>query len=130
MAATTREISQFRRLLHTLTLVTASIGEMAFSECNQLHSITIPEPVKSIGNSAFQNCTGLEYIQIPSTVTVIGSFSSPAFYGCSALKSIEVNASNQNFSSENGILFNKDKSILILVTIRPAFQAHILSLPQ
>lgn len=90
-----------------------SIGEMAFSECNQLHSITIPEPVKSIGNSAFQNCTGLEYIQIPSTVTVIGSFSSPAFYGCSALKSIEVNASNQNFSSENGILFNKDKSILI-----------------
>lgn len=34
-----------------------SIGEEAFSHCNDLISITIPDSVTSIGNCAFFDCT-------------------------------------------------------------------------
>ena len=54
--------------------VCTSIGERAFSICNSLTSITIPDSVISIGTSAFENCTSLTSITIGEGVTSIGSF--------------------------------------------------------
>lgn len=48
-----------------------AIGDNAFSNCNNLTSVTIPETVKSIGHVAFYN-TGLTSIIIPKTVKNIG----------------------------------------------------------
>ncbi|MBO7580246.1 MAG: leucine-rich repeat protein [Bacteroidaceae bacterium] len=39
-----------------------SIGKSAFSSCNGLTSITIPNSVTSIGNSAFSHCSGLTFV--------------------------------------------------------------------
>ena len=39
---------------------------------------------------------------------------SDVFYRCSSLTSIEVDENNSNYSSTNGILFNKEKTRLIL----------------
>ena len=68
-------------------------------------------PVTSIGDSAFHGCKSLTSVTIPSSVTSIGG---GAFDGCTGLKSIEVSAENQNYSSADGILYNKDQSQLIL----------------
>ena len=87
-----------------------SIGNGAFARCTGLTSITIPNNVTSIGDSVFSGCTGLTSITIPNNVTSIGN---RAFDGCVGLTSIEVAANNANYSSENGVLFNKDKTILI-----------------
>ena len=65
------------------------IGESAFSGCNSLSSVVIPNSVTSIGKSAFQGCTGLASVTIPSSVTSIGSY---AFFGCSSLKKLESKA--------------------------------------
>ena len=54
-----------------------SIGS-AFSNCEYLTSITIPNSVTSIGNCAFYGCSSLTSITIPNSVTSIGS---SAFYG-------------------------------------------------
>ena len=87
-----------------------SIGESAFYQCGRLTSITIPSRVTSIGERAFDSCYSLVSVTIPSRVTSIGE---RAFYGCSSLTLIEVDSLNTAYSSEDGVLFNKDKTILI-----------------
>lgn len=48
------------------------INSSAFSHCELLESVTIPESVTEIGNSAFYGCRSLESVTIPSTITSIG----------------------------------------------------------
>jgi len=85
-----------------------TIGESAFFSCN-LTSLIIPESVTTIGGGAFWNCR-LTSIVIPEKVTTIGYY---AFYGCTNLISINVSNSNPNYSSEDGILYDKNKTTLI-----------------
>ena len=59
----------------------SSIGKGAFSGCDSLTSIVIPNSVTSIGESAFSGCSSLTSIVIPSGVTSIGKY---AFSGCGA----------------------------------------------
>ena len=87
-----------------------SIGSYAFSGCSSLTSINIPEGVTNIVVYAFKDCSSLTSINIPSSVTSIGG---SAFEGCSSLTSINVNESNKKYSSESGILFNKNKTEII-----------------
>ena len=87
-----------------------SIGDWAFGCCTSLVSITIPDSVTSIGDSAFSGCTSLENITIPDSVTSIGY---SAFYNCKSLTSIDVGADNANYTSVDGVLFNKDETELI-----------------
>ncbi len=64
-----------------------AVNEYAFSYCNSLKSIVIPEGVTSIRSSAFEGCSGLESVTIGSGVTSIGY---GAFVGCSGLTSISI----------------------------------------
>lgn len=59
-----------------------SIGESAFWGCTGLVSITIPNSVTSIANEAFAYCENLNHITLPSCLTDIGwwAFSDTAFY--------------------------------------------------
>ena len=88
-----------------------SIGDSAFSGCTSLTNITIPNSVTSISRHAFWNCTSLKSVTIPNSVTSIGS---SVFYNCTSLTSIKVSGNNKNYSSLDGVLFNKDKSELIV----------------
>jgi hypothetical protein len=87
-----------------------TIGEWAFSFCRGLTSVTIPNSVTAIGDGAFSYCEGLTSVTIPNSVTTIGN---NAFYYCSGLTAIYVDAANTQYSSENGVLFNKDKTTLV-----------------
>lgn len=87
-----------------------SIGRDAFSACDKLVNVNIPNGLTDIGIRAFESCISLKNIIIPSSVTNIGN---SAFNGCYSLKSIEVAEDNSNYSSEDGVLFNKNKSNLI-----------------
>jgi len=87
------------------------IGNLAFCDCGNLSSIIIPNSVTSIGSMmTFGGCESLPSIAIPSSVT---SLFGSAFGGCKSLTSIDVDSNNNNYASEDGILFNKNKSILI-----------------
>ncbi len=72
-------------------------------------------PVVAIGEKAFYNKKNVTSISIPKTVTSIGD---QAFRGCSALVSISVAEENERYSTdEMGVLFNKDKTTLILCPV-------------
>jgi hypothetical protein len=87
-----------------------TIGDVAFGSCSGLTAITIPNSVTTIGDVAFDSCSGLTAITIPNSVTTIGD---NAFNNYSGLTSINVESGNNNYSSENGVLFNKNKDTLI-----------------
>ena len=75
-----------------------------------LSDVTIPDGVTSIGNLTFADCNALTRIELPNSVTSIGN---NAFSGCSRLTSIIVAEGNPNYSSQDGILYNKDKTEFI-----------------
>ena len=87
-----------------------SIGKSAFDGCTDLASITIPNSVTSIGDYAFNWCKSLTSITIPDSVTSIGL---DVFSACTNLASINVSEKNENYSSIDGIFFNKNITELI-----------------
>ena len=86
-----------------------SIGVCAFDGCSSLTSVTIPNSVTRIEDYAFSDCSKLTSITIPNSVTRIGY----SFYGCKSLTSINVDSNNPNYSSVDGVLFNKEKTTLV-----------------
>ena len=103
------------RSCSSLTAVTipasvTNIGIWAFSWCSQLTAVTIPEGVATIGNYAFGYCSSLTAVNIPASAINIGDW---VFDACTALTQINVASGNTAYCSENGILFNKDKTTLI-----------------
>ncbi len=88
-----------------------SISDDVFGHCTSLTSVTIPNSITFIGKTVFYCCTSLANIVIPKSVTSMGY---AVFYSCTSLESIIVDKDNQYYSSdEDGVLFNKDKTILI-----------------
>ena len=108
------------------------IGDYAFSGKSNITSIQIPEGVSTIGTGAFGYCTGMTSVTIPNSVTYIAS---AAFRGCSAVTSLSIPAGvnyidlfafdfmysltgftvdpgNLNYSSLDGVLFNKNRTVL------------------
>ena len=77
-------------------LPVTSIGEMAFSRCYGLTSVTIGNSVTSIGNYAFYYCYRLTSITIPDSVTSIGGM---AFYDCSGLTSIKYRGTEEQWNA-------------------------------
>ena len=63
------------------------IGYLAFDNCSQLTSVTIPDSVTSIAEDAFHGCSGLKHVKIGNGVTNI-YYSS--FLDCNRLKSVTV----------------------------------------
>ncbi|MBR3681552.1 MAG: leucine-rich repeat protein [Clostridia bacterium] len=89
----------------------SAIGECAFEGCTAIKSIIIPSGVASIGERAFNNATSLESITIPKALTVLDI---AVLDGCTSLKSVLVEQGNQGFSSDGGVLYNLNKTELML----------------
>jgi uncharacterized repeat protein (TIGR02543 family) len=126
----------------TIPASVTSIGNNAFANTPALSAITIPENVTSIGDFAFSGSglttitfesgsklasigqqafmgnTRLTSITIPASVTTIGAgaLSNNGFFalpGTLSLTAIDVDPANPNYSSIDGVLFNKTATTLI-----------------
>ena len=87
------------------------INRSTFAYCGSLMSVVIPDSVTEIGTWAFRCCSALTSIVIPKSVTKIEQEFWGVFFRCTA--AITVHPDNPAYSSENGVLFNKDKTKLL-----------------
>lgn len=109
------------------------IGDSAFGACPELVDIRIPDSVNYIGDMAFSFCP-VKIFNIPDSVTFIGSnvffnsgletinihkskanFTADTFACSACLERIIVDPENTDFSSIDGVLFNKAGTTLICV---------------
>ncbi|HOX01930.1 MAG TPA: leucine-rich repeat protein [Verrucomicrobiota bacterium] len=95
---------------YTIPSSVVSIKDWAFRDCNMLTSITIPNGVLSIGRYAFALCDRLASVVIPQSVTSIGD---GAFSECANLTAITVDPLNSAYSSLDGVLFDRNRSLLM-----------------
>ena len=112
-------------------LSVTTIGDYAFNSCTALKSVEMPS-VTTIGDGAFATCWSLPSVEMPSATTIgdnafafcyeMDSVFIPAsctsigfnpFTSCKELKEIVVDENNPNYSSADGVLYDKDKTILI-----------------
>lgn len=109
-----------------------TIEKSTFSSCEYLEEVVFPDGLESIGNSAFYNCKSLKTVSLPDSLKSIGyqafSFSGlrgsiripaslseiqyDAFFS-TELSVYEVSKDNKYYSTENGILFDKEKKTVI-----------------
>ena len=106
-----------------------SLDEGVFRGCDYLKNITISNSVTSIGAETFVGCSSLETVNIPESVTYINigeGFQTSPFSNCTSLKEINVDESNPNYSSIDGVLFNKDRTALISYPIGKKADSYVV----
>ena len=100
--------------------------------CDNIEAVILPNTLTKLDGGAFKY-SGLKHIDIPDSVTYLGceamtacerletvnigkgvSFIHEWAIGNSSLKEVNVDPENQHFTSENGVLFNKNKTELLL----------------
>ncbi len=91
----------------TIPSSVTSIGSGAFNSSGITGILTIPSSVTSIGGSAFSGCFGLTGVFIPYSVTLIeeNAFSNGAL--------ITVDSNNPNYTSIDGVLYDKSISSIL-----------------
>ena len=65
----------------------SAIAPKAFTQCDGIESITIPEGVTKIGEDAFYDCSALKSIELPESLITIDS---SAFANCSSLQNVKL----------------------------------------
>lgn len=89
------------------TYTVTSISDYAFRGCKEVTSISIPNTVVSFGAYAMAGCSYKE-ISIPYRVMDIGIGS----LSTETLENIIVSEDNNYFTAEDGVLYNKEKTIM------------------
>ncbi len=87
-----------------------SIAENAFKGCESLKNVDLPDSLKTLGRYAFSGCTSIENATFGAGLSQIGT--SPFAY-CGSLKAIKVDGRNRSYTDVDGVVYNKEKNILV-----------------
>lgn len=77
-----------------------------------IKSVAIEDGVTAVPDRVFSFCTNLTDVYLGADVAEVSAYS---FELSNRIERFEVSPENQQFSSENGVLYNKDKTTLIRV---------------
>ena len=94
----------------------------AFSSNDNLRWISLNEGLERIEDSAFETCVLLSSVHIPSTVNYIGS---GAFAYDEGITALTVEDGNTSFSSDGRVLYNADKTRVILYPSGYTAQSYV-----
>lgn len=86
------------------------IADSAFTECEGLTAVIIPNTVTDIEENAFSACPDLVSVNIGSGVSRIGSY---AFSACPKLSVFVIDSGNTAFTCDNGFLIENETSTLL-----------------
>ena len=122
-----KTFNAYKKVLKSITLPNTLeyIGASVFSDCTALTEIKLPNTsLTGIGNSAFGGCTGIKHFHIPATVKFTHYNNSEydkrnrisnSFSACLGIETITVDWMSTYYRTEDGILYNLDKSEILFV---------------
>lgn len=87
-----------------------TINAGAFFNCASLTTLDLSDQLTTIDYQAFYGCSGLTEFEIPATLATLGE---DVFQGCTALEMIDVADGNTVYSDVDGVLYNRDQTVLI-----------------
>lgn len=90
-----------------------TLGTECFKQC-AFTEFVIPEGVIAMGTNAFASCSKLTSITIPTTLENVVPSSSSLIEGCSTITAIHVAEGHPYLISEDGVLYDKDKTTLYI----------------
>lgn len=97
-----------------------TIGQYAFSGCNELVDIVLPNSIEMLGHRAFENCIKLTYFNIPDSMKALQE---GIFCGCKNI----VFDGNKNFVKQHGNVLMSN-NILIYISPKTFNESKIYSL--
>jgi hypothetical protein len=86
------------------------IGKGAFNECDGFVNLVIPNAIVKIGDNAFEECSGIRSVALGSSLNSIGEL---VFMDSFGLSEFIVHPDNASFATSEGVLFNKNLTMLI-----------------
>jgi len=86
-----------------------NINSYAFALSKMPETLDIPENVTTIEDMAFFTCSGVKTVNIPGTINNLAPL---AFLGSNEINSYNVDSSNTKYSSEYGVLYSENGTIL------------------
>ena len=97
---------------------------------SKISSVTFSDSIYMICGYSFENCKNITSVNLPTNLSILGYYGGwydeTVFKGCSNIESFNISDENSNFCTENGVLFNKQKTELICY---PAGKAGSYSVP-
>ena len=95
---------------YTLPSSVITIGAYSMYNAVSIKQINFNNKLKKISDGAFVGCSNIENINIPENFEMLGC---EVFVDCKKIKNVTVDEKNSNFSATNGVLFDKDKTVII-----------------
>ena len=97
-------------LTQAVVLAGGSLGNYTFSDCTNLVNVELSADITNIGTNAFAGCGDLRSLVIPAAVINIGP---DAIEGCSSLTNLTVDPANAVYSSQDGVLLDKNQDTIL-----------------
>lgn len=112
-----------------------NMGDSCFLSCSSMTNIILSSKLKTLGGSTFSYCSKLERVDFPDELTTINEgftscselkeitfgskinnmFNSKPYWSyCTLLSNIVVSSSNPYYASYDGVLFNSNKTEIII----------------
>lgn len=102
------------------------VAPYAFALCSNLYQVNVNAAV--ISSYAFIDCTSLESVTLGKDVAVIGEFA----FANTNVSAFNIDSRNQNFTTDlgGGLVFSKDKSVLVLAAPCYKGERNTITLPE
>ena len=103
--ATAKKIKHFPefRFFKSVTKLTTQLNNLS-----ELEDVRLPYALKTIGSDAFMGCTSLKEVTVSQKVSNVEPH---AFFG-SAVENIKIDPFNENFKSQDGVLFDANRGLV------------------
>ncbi len=76
----------------------------------KIEKITFPEGLERLGDCSFTRCDKITEVSLPASIKSIGN---APFHDCTRLVNINISANNAEYQTEDGILYNKKRTLLV-----------------
>ena len=107
--------------IHTLTVLSETLGEDALKNCDFITEVTLPK-ISALTVSAFDGCTGLRSLALGESLS---AFSARALRGCESTVSVSIDSGCMKYKTVSGSVLSRDGETLYFLDHGDGFEHRV-----